>query len=92
MEADLYSLEGYLQLHVQHIVFLFNLDPVWEFFITLISLWWFGQFIKSRQLFLEIKLIAFLYMSNSKCMRTSIMEFPDWVQVKVKTLQTLNSI
>ena len=52
-----------------------NLNPVWEFyqnvafvnFITLIALRWFGQFITSRQLFLAIKLIAFLYISNSKC-------------------------
>ena len=54
--------------------FCFNLSPVWEFycllafvnFITLITLRWFGQFITSRQLFLVIKLIAFLYISNSK--------------------------
>ena len=54
----------------------FNLNIVWEFcwhlsfvnFITLITLRWFGQFIKSRQVFLAIKWIAFLYISSSKCM------------------------
>ena len=32
----------------------------------------FGQFITSRQLFLAIKLIAFLYISNSKCTGTQL--------------------
>ena len=36
-------------------------------FITLITLRWFGQFISSRQLFLAIIFIAFLYISNSMC-------------------------
>ena len=74
------------------IVFFLQLEPVWEFcwllafvnFITLVILWWFGQFISSRQWFLAIKLIAFLYISNSMCTGVSIMEFPDWVQVKVE--------
>ena len=55
--------------------FFFNLNLVWEFywllafvnFITLITLRWYGQFISSSQLFLAIKLIAFLYISNSMC-------------------------
>ena len=69
------SLTLMLRLHsalYQPIVF-FNLNPefYWNLafvnFITLINYRWFGQFITSRQLFLAIKLIAFLYISNSKC-------------------------
>ena len=64
----------YFRKH-SHGVFFFNFYQVWEFysslafvnFITLIPLRWSGQFITSRQLFLAIKLIAFLYISNSKC-------------------------
>ena len=55
-------------------------------FITLIILRWFGQFITSRQLFFTINLIAFLSHIKFKVHRSSIMEFPDWVQVKEKTL------
>ena len=58
----------------------FNLNPVWEFywllvfvnFITLITLKWSDQFITSRQLFLAIKLIVFLYISNSKYTRAQL--------------------
>ena len=55
--------------------FFFNFYQVWEFywylthanFIILITLRWSDQFITSRQLFLAIKFIAFLCISNSKC-------------------------
>ena len=71
----------------------FNLNPVWESywnsafvnFITLITLGWFGQFITSRQLFLAIKLIAFLYISNSKCTGAQLWNSQTG-QVKVRTL------
>ena len=57
--------------------------------MTLINLRWSHQFITSRQLFLAIKLIAFLYISF-KVHGSSIMEFPDQVQVKEKTLWMAN--
>ena len=74
--------------------FFFNLNPVWEFywllvfvnFITLITLRWFGQFITSRQLFLAIQLIAFLYISNLKCMRTQLRNPQTGFKLKKNTI------
>ena len=74
--------------------------PVWEFywnlafvnFITLIALRWFGQFIMSGQLFLEIKLIAFLYISNSKRTGAQSWNSQTWFKLKWKPYRSINKV
>ena len=61
-------------------------------FITLITLRWFGQFITSSQLFLAIRLIAFLYISNSKCTGAELWNSQTEFKLKKKTLQPFQEI
>ena len=52
------------------------------------TLRWFGQFITSRQLFLAIKLIAFLYISNSKCTGAQLWNSQTGFKLKKNTINS----